>query len=164
MFDKIGIRLRWHDGDLPTCPTGSYVAVQVHFAGRAPPGFRPGALAYALPFGDGSTGIIVLEDRIRTAAGIRPNLEQAILTHVLAHEITHVLQSTDRHAETGLMKAHWDLHDYDAMARGPLELTSDDADLIRQGVKVLKARGSRCSGSASKFPEKVPPGTPLARQ
>lgn len=80
------------------------------------------ALAFALPFTDGTTAFTVMYNRIQFVAG-RSGREQAILAHVLAHEIGHVLQRTDRHVGTGVMKAYWNGHDHDAMEKKPLEFT-----------------------------------------
>jgi hypothetical protein len=46
---------------------------------------------------------------------------------VPAHEIGHGLQGTDGHAETGVVKEHWNGQDYDAIEKKPLEFTSLDA-------------------------------------
>ena len=61
------------------------------------------ALAVALPFE--GIHIEIFYDRIRAAEGFVP---PDYLGHVLAHEITHILQSVARHSDSGLMKAHWD--------------------------------------------------------
>jgi hypothetical protein len=59
---------------------------------------------------------------------------------VLAHEISHVLQGTNQHSETGLMKARWNGQDYDAMQQKPLEFTSFDVTLIQNGLNARKAQ------------------------
>jgi hypothetical protein len=139
MFDKIGVRLTWHDGQLRTRASSTEVAIQVQFGLRAPADFSSGALAHTLPFSDGPILITLLYDRIRGVASFRPNLAEAILVHVLAHEITHVLERSNRHADKGLMKGHWDTHDYDAMEKRPLEFMTVDVDLIKQGLSWLRA-------------------------
>ncbi len=140
MFARIGVRLVWRDGELGTSPApGGPVLIQVRFSVSEPKAASPNALAIAMPFGSGATAITVLYDRIRMAAGSSAR-EPYILAHVLAHEIGHVLQNTNWHSQTGVMKAHWNRQDYDAMGRKPLEFTSDDVDLITQGLQALKAR------------------------
>jgi hypothetical protein len=84
--------------------------------------------------------ITILYKRIPIGMSIRGR--ERVLAHVLAHEIGHVLQCTNWHARSGVMKAHWTNLDYDAMERKPLEFTSIDVDLIRQGLKRLKSRAS----------------------
>lgn len=142
MFDKIGVRLTWHDGQLTSRATSTEVAIQIQFALRAPADFSPGALAHTLPFRDEPTVITLLYDRICRVASLRPKLAEAILAHVLAHEITHVLERSNRHADKGLMKGHWDTHDYDAMEKRPLEFVTVDVDLINQGLSWLKCQAS----------------------
>lgn len=134
MYARIGVRLAWRDGEAPgSDDCGSPATVQVAFGAGAPPDASADALAYAFPFGSGSGGITVLYTRI-AAAGGSSSRAQAILAHVLAHEIGHILQRTNYHAHTGVMKAHWNGQDYDSMGRKPLEFTSLDADLIAQGL------------------------------
>jgi len=62
-----------------------------------------------------------------------------LLGHVLAHEIGHILQGTDRHSETGLMKARWDSREIMAMDWKPLSFTADDVVLIRIGMATREA-------------------------
>ena len=79
-------------------------------------------------------------DRIEFAVAARPSLEQAVLAHVLAHEIGHALQRTNQHTPNGVMKAHWTTQDYDAMAKRPLPFSPVDVDLIHEGLLAHKAR------------------------
>ena len=71
-------------------------------------------------------------DRIRASAS--KSRRASLLAHVLVHEITHLLQACDHHAETGVMKARWDDADFAAMESAPLAFTADDVDLIRAGL------------------------------
>jgi hypothetical protein len=139
MFARVGIRLAWRDGAArANAQSGNTVYIQVQFAGDRPNSASPGALAFAMPFGDGATAITVMYERLRAAAG-KSAREQSILAHVLDHEIGHVLQRTTWHAHTGVMKAHWTALDLDAMTSKPLEFTTDDVDLMVQGLAALKA-------------------------
>src|SRR5208283_4172134 len=124
---------------------GSPVTIRVQFSEAAPAGASPNALASALPFGKDGVTINVMYGRILKAAQ-RSSEQPAILAHVLAHEIAHVLQGTSRHSETGVMKAQWNGHDYDAMEQHPLEFTPFDVNLIQNG---LSARIARASGPES---------------
>ena len=96
---------------------------------RAPSKFRPGALAYCLPNED--RHVVVLCDRILSAS---PDLSTSLLAHVIAHEMTHILQGTPRHSKEGIMKARWDHNDFAAMKHRPLTFTETDLQLIREGV------------------------------
>jgi hypothetical protein len=90
-------------------------------------------LASAAPFGGGARNVTIDYGRIRGVAG-RVAREQAILAHVVAHELGHILQGTDWHADTGIMKASWRQSDYEDMQRGPLAFTDEDIRLIGRGV------------------------------
>jgi len=148
MFARVGVRVLWHNGE-PKAGTASDnpMTIQVRFTTEAPAGVSQGALARALPFGEGGVAITVMFDRIRWVAR-RSNREAPILAHVLAHEIGHVLEGTDAHAQIGVMKAHWNGQDYDAMQRKPLEFTSMDVDLIREGLNMRRARSVGSSREA----------------
>jgi hypothetical protein len=144
MFARVGVRLAWRDGEPGTgAVSGSLVTIQVRFTGELPDASRE-ALAYALPFGEQGVAIHVMYERIRWVAR-KSSREAPILAHVLAHEIGHVLQGTNAHAPTGVMKAHWNGQDYDAMEKKPLEFTSIDKDLIADGLNLRKARNAGSS-------------------
>jgi len=142
MFARAGVRLAWRGGEPKTgVRSASLVTVQIRFTREAPAEAIRGALAYALPFGREGATIFVMYGRIRTAA-VRSNLEPPILAHVLAHEIGHVLQGTNRHSETGVMKTQWNDYDYAAMEQKPLEFTPHDVTLIQNGLNAKKARNA----------------------
>jgi hypothetical protein len=114
------------------------VTICIRFTKEAPADVSRNALAYALPFGEGVT-ITVMYGRIREAAQ-ESRREQPILAHVLAHEISHVLQAINRHSETGIMKTRWNQEDYDAMQQKPMEFTSFDVTLIQDGLRARKGK------------------------
>jgi len=92
----------------------------------------PGALGYATPYAKTGTRIHILFDRVHNTAP--PQLEGRLLGHVMAHELGHVLEGIDRHSAAGLMKAHWDAHDFGQMSFLPLAFSAFDVDLIQTGV------------------------------
>jgi hypothetical protein len=96
---------------------------------------HPGALAFAQAYE--GIHVTILYERVKAFKSERP---QVILTYVLVHEITHMLQGISRHSETGIMKAHWNWVDHYAMGRGRLLLSAEDIELIHLG---LAARTSR---------------------
>jgi hypothetical protein len=148
MFARVGVRLVWRDGEPRTgAASGSPVTIQVRFSREAPAGVSQDALARALPFGEEGVAIHVMYDRVRWVAR-RSSREAPILAHVLAHEIGHVLQGTNGHAQTGVMKAHWNGQDYDAMEKKPLEFTSLDVELIKDGLNLRRARNASSSPEA----------------
>lgn len=148
MFARVGVRLAWRDGEPRTGPaSGSPVTVQIRFVERDPDDTRREALACAMPFAKEGVAIYVMYDRIRWVAR-RSSREAPILAHVLAHELGHVLQGTNVHAQTGIMKAQWNGQDYDAMQRKPLEFTRVDIEMIRDGLNLRKAPNAGSSPAA----------------
>ena len=125
-----GVRMSWH-GNLAPCMSEPVKAVQVDLSWNAPPNQLPGALAYAQPFGDAYVRVFC--DRIQRTAS--PEREPHLLGHVLAHEITHVLQGTNFHAMSGVMKAVWDFRECGLMSLHPLTFTETDILLIHQGLE-----------------------------
>jgi hypothetical protein len=125
-----GVRLSWR-GNLDPCLGESVKAVQVDLSWNRPPGELPGALGYAQPFGDAYVRVFC--DRIQKS--VAPEREPHLMGHVLAHEITHVLEGTNFHAVSGVMKAVWDFRECRRMTLQPLMFTATDILLIRQGLE-----------------------------
>ncbi len=119
----------------------------MRFASKGPENVSREALAFARPFAGGVNGITVIYERIRSATGGSTRAE--LLAHVLAHEIAHMLIGTDWHAETGIMKAHWDGTDYAAMKMKPLEFTPDDVE--HEIIKGLSTWKSQNAGEHSRL-------------
>jgi len=139
IFDRIGVQLEWHANR--TCPAE---AIRISFSDRAPSHLAPAALAYAFPYE--ASHIEVFTDRL----GQHPAaLQPVLLGHVMAHEITHILQGTAWHSPSGIMMARWTRHEIDQMAIEPLGFTDFDVRLIRRG---LEARESRQIAARSALP------------
>lgn len=138
MFATAGVRIVWRDGAPSTTEIAEERPIIVHFVLHTSLSDHPGALAFALPFE--GTHLRVFYDRVRLDD---PRLTQAVLAHVLVHEITHLLEGIDRHSETGVMKAHWTPEDYREMIRRPLSFTPGDIELIHDGLKIRKALDAR---------------------
>ena len=136
MFSAIGINLAWR-GEMSS--HGQGILINVVLTAGYPGNEDNGALAEAYPFAT-EHEITIRYDRVHSSAGVSKDLEPILLAHVLAHEITHVLQCVDRHSETGVMKARWTTDDYYEMRWKPLEFTGEDIELIRLGMQVLRAR------------------------
>lgn len=131
IFAKIGLRLEWHTA--PACPQD---ALRIHFSNKTAPSLQPGALAFAIC---GDTQIVVFYDRVTGA--VDQKMVPVLLGHVLAHEITHILQGVARHSQEGVMKAHWTQSDYTDMSFRPLTFTAEDITLIHYGLQRLARRG-----------------------
>jgi hypothetical protein len=95
---------------------------------------HPRALAYAQAFE--GRHIRVLYDRVLKMG---PDRVVAVLAYVLVHEIAHVLQRTDLHSDTGIMKRRWNDADFALMQRAALYFTDTDVLLIHQGLNALSS-------------------------
>jgi hypothetical protein len=149
MFREIGVEVRWRTGAVQANAgddaCGAPIVIQLEDSGNARVPLD--ALAYATPFAESGTCIHVFADRIIENRG--PMFATDVLAHVLAHEITHVLERTDRHAESGVMKAHWDGRDFRYMRWSPLPFAAEDVDLIHRGIaqRMAHAAGRNETGA-----------------
>ena len=126
MFARIGIRLDWRSGELPR--TSSTRPIAIELATDTPANLLPGALGSALPYE--GVHIRVFYDRIRSDVVPR----SVLLAHVLVHEIAHILQKTDQHSDSGVMKAAWTKQDHLQMQVEALSFAPEDVKLIRLGL------------------------------
>jgi hypothetical protein len=136
IFARIGLGVEWH-GTGRSCPAASAQdrPFEISVLTRTGPDYFPGALGLCQPF-DRIHGQ-VFYDRIRTT--VKPYIVPFLLAHTLVHEITYLVQGTDWHAETGVMKARWDSWDFLQMARmQQLPFTDVDLVLIRFGLEARK--------------------------
>jgi hypothetical protein len=125
ILHRAGVRIVWCKS-----PSGQPGTIVISAAHPTPARFPAGALAAATPFG--GTRIEIVYERVQEVPSY---LRPTVLGHVLAHEITHMLQGMSRHSETGVMKASWKSSDYHAMYLHPYELSDEDIDLIRRGLQ-----------------------------
>ena len=127
ILKSAGIKLAWRR--ISDCPA---MGIRVRFDVSAPESERPGALGYAFPY-EGHT-IVILYHRVRALVATDSRDLQfqvsAILAHVLAHEIVHLLQAVVRHSESGIMKAKFTKSDLQDMTRGTLRFAPEDLDLL----------------------------------
>ncbi len=135
IYEEIGVNLAWR---YPTAHSTS-PCILITLSERTPEEERPGALGYAQPYGDGQ--IVVFVDRVRTRAW--PSLATALLAHVFAHEIGHILQGLESHSGTGIMKSRWVYSDYRSMVLNELGFTPGDIEMIRHGLEVRIARDAQ---------------------
>jgi hypothetical protein len=132
MFDEIGVKIEWSEQDDCYLRAG---AIVVTLSYAIDPGKRPGAYAFARPYE--GTNIGVFWDRIQHK--LPPPKSSILLGHVLAHEITHILQIDTRHSETGVMKATWSDEDLFQMVKRPLRFTEKDVQMIYLGMAARSA-------------------------
>jgi hypothetical protein len=134
IFADIGVGIEWrHAG---SCPAG---ALRISFSDQAPANLMPETLAYALPY-EGSH-IVIFYDRVQARAP-GPRNFPVLMAHVMAHEVTHVLEGISRHSEEGVMKAHWTQNDCTSMLWKPLKFADEDIALIHSGLARRAARGN----------------------
>jgi hypothetical protein len=129
MFESIGIRLCWFLGE----PSGRKLvddAIVLELVANEPASEHPGAAGFAFPYE--GTHVRIFYDRIGSCVDCGGHI---LLAHVMSHEITHILEGTSHHSQTGLMKAHWDENDLKHMKFEPLPFASEDVTLINFGLK-----------------------------
>ena len=135
MFREIGVAVRFRNGAVRANDAndacGAPIMLEIDSqAGDQRPSEH--TLAYATPYSKAGTCIHVLLDRV--AIGRNPYFETVLLAHVLAHEITHVLEQVARHSADGVMKAHWDRRDKEDMKSHSLPFAAIDVELIHSGI------------------------------
>ena len=101
MFAAVGVRIEWH-GLYGSCALVGDQAILIELA-EPGPHYTPGTLGNALAFGE--PRIHIFYERVRSAFATEENFP-FLLAHVLAHEIAHILERSDQHSGTGIMKAH----------------------------------------------------------
>lgn len=131
MFKVIGVHVKWQIGTPSASTMESTRPVVLTITDHTPNDFRPRELAFALPFE--GVHIRILYDRLTENASLR-DMPSILLAHVMAHEISHTLQRTDRHSTTGLMKARWKHKDYLDMQSGALNFDPIDVQRIHGGL------------------------------
>jgi PadR family transcriptional regulator PadR len=133
IFASAGVALEWHTTAPAVCRGLQQTkTVVLDFARDTPAGEHPSAMAYARPYE--GIHIVVMYGRIEENAE-GPMRVSTVLGHVMAHEITHVVQGIARHSQTGVMKAHWNAQDFCQMMHKPLPFTPEDVDLIQNGLR-----------------------------
>ena len=96
------------------------------------PGEPPDALAYTTLGVRADRQIHIFIDRV--GAMVPESSLGTLLGHVLAHEITHVLEGVPRHSDGGVMKARWDRIDLKCLVHHPLHFDLVDAALIHAAL------------------------------
>ena len=124
IFGPVGVRIDWRTG----APKQGAIALRVSEA--TPENYYPGTFGVALTYE--GVHITVFYDRIRKLSS--QSVIAAVLGHVLAHEITHILEGIDRHSESGVMKAHWTDEDIAEMIYKPFVFAPEDVRLIQGGL------------------------------
>lgn len=130
MFIITGVRLEWRKA--PMCQAGEAEPVFLILQAHTPNADLPTALGVAMPL-EGSHAWVFYDRVVRTTHD--DNETVALLAHVMAHEIGHVLEGLIRHSDSGILKAYWSPGDLARMAQFPLLFTQADVILIRRGAE-----------------------------
>jgi len=125
MLASAGVSVSWRRGS-PNYD-GPAEVIEALLTNQPDENVKPGALAWATLGLDSGTRIEVYCNRAR--AGMREG-SPPVLAHVLVHEITHILEGVDRHSQTGIMKAHWDVDDWRRLRCKPLPFDEEDLRLL----------------------------------
>ena len=125
IFAQVGVKLEWKIGIPPDSTPGENLTMA--FDAEAPAHLDANAMGYATVGGNGTVVHVFYRRVIRSHA---KELVPVLLGHVMAHEITHVLEGIARHSDRGLMKANWKAEDYYQMSRRPMPFAPIDADLV----------------------------------
>ena len=126
-MNDAGVHIEWRSS-VKQCEN-TQGSIFIDISNRTSEANHSGAFAYALPYE--GTRIVLFYDRVLEITW--PGRVPGVLGHVLAHEITHVLQGVARHSGVGVMKAKWDYLDHGEMQHNYLKLTGEDICLIRTG-------------------------------
>ena len=130
MFAAIGVRTQWREARQCSPRTDAMIVVTASYS--TPKHFLPGALAFTQPLEN--SHIVVFYDRVQQSCA--RDAQPALLAHVLAHEIAHILEKNCRHSRTGVMKPFWSVGDLREMEWKGLPFSGDDGVLIRRGLSV----------------------------
>lgn len=130
IFAAINVEIDWTvvtDWRWRNCPAA---ALRITVQGVTAPDERPGALAYSTPYE--GRHIVIFYDRVLDR--VEASRVRALMGHVIAHEIGHVLEGVIRHSDSGIMKEHWSADDFQQMVWKPLPFAPEDVMLINKGL------------------------------
>jgi hypothetical protein len=139
LYSGIGVMLTWEEheaADNISHPPGNETMLLrvtiLRDAPRRSPGSETLGAASLLP---GESRIASMyHSRVERAArryGEEPGL---VLGHAIAHEVAHLIIPQYGHSSEGLMKAVWDVRDYQIAAQGRLCFSAEQAALIRAAL------------------------------
>src|SRR5262249_44907644 len=131
---RVGVETKWYSY-YGSCPVDRERPIMIQMVPYIAQRHYPGALAIAQPFE--GIHVLVFWERVERIGG--RTFIPRVLAHVLVHEITHIIQGLESHANHGIMKAHWDAEDYHVMERSLLPFSEQDVRLIHQGLSARTA-------------------------
>lgn len=139
---QAGIGLVWRTTYKPepimemgACGDRKLQTIDIAFAQKAPSNLPGSAMAIAHPFSSGGVRIIVFWDRVQSMHQVNTSSTlRAVLGHVLAHEIGHILIGKYEHSVTGLMKARFSHSDEGWMSKEPLPIEPSDIEAMQSNL------------------------------
>lgn len=141
IFDNSGISFSWRLGvprEPRPCRAGTLLIV-AEIVENAPAGLSSKALAASSPYSGCEMRTAVFYGRIRNLSR-DPASRSAILGHVLAHELFHLLQGGDYHGSSGLMNARWTIAEYRGMTIRPMSLSAEECRILQAGISRFPKR------------------------
>ncbi len=161
LYRSIGLDLRWKATcssieleTLGTLSAPNLSTIGVEWVATAPVTLPAGARASARPFQTTGIRITLYQDRIFLL--LKENHRgAAVLGHVLAHEIGHVLLGHNAHGRKGLMQPAWSNLEQSAMRHTPMAFTSEEAESIRRRLDDRSVMLAGVSGQTPEFPKRL---------
>jgi hypothetical protein len=156
IFHQSGISVEWVAG-LPTASEASLMIYGPSSSAReqetvcrarrdialdilsvAPPGLKGVVLGMAQPLARTGLNVRVFYDHVRKASEKQNRPLDSVLTHVIAHEVGHVLLRSFEHDRRGLMSETWSSAEYEWMAKGLLFFTAGESRRMRMTLSGAK--------------------------
>lgn len=114
-----------------------YIAVRI--LARTTSNILPGALGFALPFGQTGAQVSLFYDRVEATARSQTVTPYVALGYAMAHEIGHVLLRSSEHSAAGLMQARWNQTTWRLATGGVLTFLPEQKQRIRIAVLQFSA-------------------------
>ena len=146
MYERIGVRTEWlgvvqqserRPGSAPRASISHMPIAQVTLIILTPKmaargHVEEGALGFAAVPTEGMGRIAyAIYDRVRDTAARAAMNEDDLLGFVMAHEIAHLMLPRGAHQETGLMRGHWNVRDFQRIDVMTLGFSPQQAAEIR---------------------------------
>ncbi len=154
IFQNVGVELSWVDCPLtgptaqlnPTCtapntPTDIHLNIVPDFAEG--PWVGKSAMGFAVALPPPSHGQCASVSYVRAMGLLRDARELTLgelLGHGIAHEIGHLTLGTNSHSPSGLMCAHWNVHELKLAAYSQLRFSEEQAATIRSDVRARQTQ------------------------
>jgi hypothetical protein len=114
---------------------GSSKQVTVRVVAAAPKSYKDDRwqhLGCSIADRDGGTYATVFLDLVEDEGANTSLPRMLILAYAAAHEVGHLLLGDDAHTSEGLMKAHWESADFQAIAQNRLHFSRKQAEELKR--------------------------------